>query len=426
MTPKNRKNKSTEVSVESRNSGGSYLLEDFNISDRLERIIWDTAGVLLFAAGFMTLLALIFPSKNGVILDWWIHVLQLWFGWGTVWIVLLLFIGGLWVLLYKGYQKNFPVKWRRIFALELVAFVSLGLLSLYGGFSLFNAEAGIDGGRIGWGLAQLIQMALNTVGLSALYWSQIILVGLLFIGILIGSGISKILRVFKPGMKSPIIGEGSYVNAAGVAVSEAPIPGQESALAPVKSVKKKRAVLPPEFRKRFTVEKVENIDTAADHERNELLPELDLLTKERSSRPDERNINMTAGLIEKTLSEFGIPVKVVGFKVGPTVTQFAIEPGYLEKDNIPAEGDAERQKIRVAQISGLRKDLALALSAERLRIEAPVPGRPYVGIEVPNPKASIVRLRPILESEAFYAVGSQLSIVLGRDVSGLPIVGRSG
>jgi S-DNA-T family DNA segregation ATPase FtsK/SpoIIIE len=79
-------------------------------------------------------------------------------------------------------------------------------------------------------------------------------------------------------------------------------------------------------------------------------------------------------------------------------------------------------KVRVAQIASLQRDLALALSAERLRIEAPVPGRAYVGIEVPNLRSALVRLRPLLETEAFYKIGSPLAIALGRDVSGGPLV----
>jgi S-DNA-T family DNA segregation ATPase FtsK/SpoIIIE len=156
--------------------------------------------------------------------------------------------------------------------------------------------------------------------------------------------------------------------------------------------------------------------------RDARLPALDLLVNEQFNRPDERHINQTAGLIEKTLAEFGIPARVVGFRVGPTVTQFAVEPGYVEKESTAENGDAARQKIRVAQISALGRDLALALAADRLRIEAPVPGRPYVGIEVPNARSTIVRLRPIMESEAFYKVNSPLAIALGRDVSGAPYV----
>jgi DNA segregation ATPase FtsK/SpoIIIE, S-DNA-T family len=79
-------------------------------------------------------------------------------------------------------------------------------------------------------------------------------------------------------------------------------------------------------------------------------------------------------------------------------------------------------KVRVAQIASLEKDLALALSAQRLRIEAPVPGKPYVGIEVPNVHSSVVRLRALLEADAFYKVGAPLAIALGRDVSGNPLV----
>ena len=140
---------------------------------------------------------------------------------------------------------------------------------------------------------------------------------------------------------------------------------------------------------------------------------------EQSVRPDERNINQTAGLIEKSLSEFGIPAKVVGFRIGPTVTQFAVQPGFIRKGN---EEDAQQMKVRVAQIAGLQKDLALALSAQRLRIEAPVPGRAYVGIEVPNARSALVRLRPLLETDAYYRVGSPLTIALGRDVSGGALV----
>jgi S-DNA-T family DNA segregation ATPase FtsK/SpoIIIE len=177
--------------------------------------------------------------------------------------------------------------------------------------------------------------------------------------------------------------------------------------------------LPAEYRKKFKI-RVNNEKRTKPPERDERLPGLDLLFEEPASRPDERNINLTAGLIEKTLAEFGIPAKVVGFQVGPTVTQFAVEPGFLEKGG--SEEDLVRQKVRVAQIASLSRDLALALSASSLRIEAPVPGRPYIGIEVPNTRSTVVRLRPILETEAFYKFGSPLTIALGRDVSGQAVV----
>jgi S-DNA-T family DNA segregation ATPase FtsK/SpoIIIE len=131
---------------------------------------------------------------------------------------------------------------------------------------------------------------------------------------------------------------------------------------------------------------------------------------------NQATINMNAGLLEQTLAEFGVPAKVIGYRVGPTVTQYAVEPGYLEK-----AGD-EKHKVRISQISTLSRDLALALKAERLRIEAPVPGESYVGVEVPNAETSTVRLRALLESAEFLRMKAPLALPLGRDVSGQPVV----
>ena len=78
--------------------------------------------------------------------------------------------------------------------------------------------------------------------------------------------------------------------------------------------------------------------------------------------------------------------------------------------------------MRVSQIAGLSRDLTLRLSASRLRIETPVPGRSYVGIEVPNADGSIVRLRSLLESSEFKAIHSPLALALGKNVSGEPVV----
>jgi S-DNA-T family DNA segregation ATPase FtsK/SpoIIIE len=157
--------------------------------------------------------------------------------------------------------------------------------------------------------------------------------------------------------------------------------------------------------------------------RDERLPGLSILSNEETNRPDEKTINLTAGQIVKTLGEFGIPAVVIGYRIGPTVTQFAIKPGFIEKEKSQNEGDLQRLKVRVAQISALEKDLSLALAAERLRIEAPVPGRPYVGIEVPNTRTTAVRLRPILESKNFHKYAKlPLAIAIGRDVSGAPVI----
>jgi S-DNA-T family DNA segregation ATPase FtsK/SpoIIIE len=246
---------------------------------------------------------------------------------------------------------------------------------------------------------------------------------LLFMLLLIaGLGLSGLLAGwFRRAWQSAAASEAHFEGPSPM-VSEAPLAGTELSLTPATAGRKKPPALPAQFRKNFRIQPENTAGNGPPPPRDERLPGLELLVYEQYNRPDERTINQTAGLIEKTLAEFGIPAKVIDFRVGPTVTQFAVEPGYLEKEKPGSEGDLARQKVRVAQISSLGRDLALALSAERLRIEAPVPGRPYVGIEVPNARTSVVRLRPILEMETFYKVGSPLAIALGRDVSGSPIV----
>jgi S-DNA-T family DNA segregation ATPase FtsK/SpoIIIE len=150
------------------------------------------------------------------------------------------------------------------------------------------------------------------------------------------------------------------------------------------------------------------------------LPPLTLLLPEEKKDPDEDRIVAIAKKIEATLAEFAIPARVIGYRIGPTVTQFAVEPGFVEKAG--PDGQPMRQKVRVSQISNLSRDLTLALAVERLRIEAPVPGHSYVGIEVPNANTAMVRLRPLLETPEFLKIGTPLAVALGRDVSGQPVV----
>ncbi len=124
--------------------------------------------------------------------------------------------------------------------------------------------------------------------------------------------------------------------------------------------------------------------------------------------------------IEETLFDFGLPARVVEVRRGPAVTQFGVEPGYVERPG--PDGELKQQKVRVGQIAALQRDLTLALAVSRLRIEAPVPGRSVVGIEVPNSETSLVRLRNILETRGFARLNSSLGVALGRDVAGAPVM----
>lgn len=137
---------------------------------------------------------------------------------------------------------------------------------------------------------------------------------------------------------------------------------------------------------------------------------------ENGDEPEVNNefVETRAKIIEETLASFGAPVKVVQVSRGPTITQFGVEPLFVESRT-------GRIRVRVSKIVGLSDDLALALAAPRIRIQAPVPGRSYVGIEVPNNELTLVALRDILESESFIRTRKMLSFALGKDVSGNPI-----
>src|SRR3989339_89972 len=123
----------------------------------------------------------------------------------------------------------------------------------------------------------------------------------------------------------------------------------------------------------------------------------------KSTKPKSGDVNLAMERIESTLHNFGIDIEMGEVNVGPTVTQYSFKP---------AEG------IKLSRITTLNNDLALALAAHPIRIEAPIPGKSLVGIEVPNHQPALVPLRPIIDNKDFQEQKSKLSLGLGKDVSG--------
>lgn len=386
---------------------GDWLERLARFNTQFGRFLRDAAGVALVAFAVMAFFAL-WDWTEGVLLTPIAALLRLWFGWGS----LLILIG----IAYLGYsllqRERTSVHWGRIIALELASLLTLGLLAAAQGNDLFRAETGMDGGRLGWGLVRLTWQSLGEFLGSALLFL------LWLLAVATGFGLWEKLETWLlklAGDEAPVI-------------IATPVPdGHQELEQPVNKVvapKKKSQPLPPEFRTQLKSADKKHEKTLKPPPRGEDLPPLNILLGDSNARADERTINQTAGLIMKTLSEFGIPATVIGYRVGPSVTQFAVQPGFIKRGN--EEEDAQQMKVRVAQIAALEKDIALALSAQRLRIEAPVPGKPYVGIEVPNTNSSVVRLRALLEADAFYKVGAPLAIALGRDVSGNPLMADLG
>jgi S-DNA-T family DNA segregation ATPase FtsK/SpoIIIE len=150
------------------------------------------------------------------------------------------------------------------------------------------------------------------------------------------------------------------------------------------------------------------------------LPSIDeILADAAEQELSQAEIRARVRIIEETLASFGVPAKVVEVNQGPTITQFGVEPGYIERRN--SNGRVHQAKIKVSKIANLANDLALALAASPIRIEAPVPGRSIVGIEVPNSEVALVALRTVLENDVFRQIKGPLPIALGQDVAGNPI-----
>ena len=171
----------------------------------------------------------------------------------------------------------------------------------------------------------------------------------------------------------------------------------------------------------FTAEQMQ--ETKKVVKRHKSLPSLDLLQDVEIDPPSEDEINHNVLLIENTLLEFDINIDVVDVKAGPTVTQYAVQP-FREVEN--EAGETVKERTRLTKIASLANDLALSLSVKRLRLETPVPGEEYMGVEVPNRNPSTVALRSVYESRAFYdqaqKAKSPLLIPLGRDVAGKPVI----
>lgn len=134
-------------------------------------------------------------------------------------------------------------------------------------------------------------------------------------------------------------------------------------------------------------------------------PPLELLQGDRGT-PSSGDIKANANIIKRTLENFGIEVDMSEVSVGPTVTQYTLKP---------AEG------VKLSRIVALHNDLSLALAAHPIRIEAPIPGKSLVGIEVPNRSIALVGLRSLLEHKLFQEAPSPLLFALGRDVTGGPV-----
>ena len=143
----------------------------------------------------------------------------------------------------------------------------------------------------------------------------------------------------------------------------------------------------------------------------------ELLNSGTEGDQDREPLTRQAQIIEDTLASFGAPGRIVEINSGPVITQYGIEPAYLTSKT------GKQNRVKVGAIAKLDKDLQLALGAKSIRVEAPVPGKGYVGIEVPNPDSARVSLRDVMASDSYRSIETPLAIALGVSVDGTPVSG---
>jgi S-DNA-T family DNA segregation ATPase FtsK/SpoIIIE len=363
----------------------------------------EMAGILVFVLAAVTLLALLGFTESRW-LGWWTSLLDQTFGWGALVLCLMVALIGIHISLGKV-NRPYSVRPAQVIGLEIILLTALALSHLVTGATLNDAYEGLGGGLVGWALAEppidiLGPVLTSIIYLALLIWGIALLTGLRWHDV--QSGLDRTSQ--KLGQWSARLAPPERP-----ALPERPKPPKVTAAAPQAPAIPQPPVAvveaaPPQAPKRVR--------------RSSSLPSTKLLEPGSAIGVNEIEVTLKKETIEKALADFGIPAEVTQIRRGPAVTQYGILPGYIERSG--PDGEVRMQKVRIGQIASLRRDLALALAAPRLRIQAPVPGRGVVGVEVPNEEVYLVRLRDIVESPQFTSLRTPLGIGLGRDVSGTP------
>ena len=370
-----------------------------NLILKFQRFSGDLLGILLISLGLLSFLGL-FRLSQGFLIDQWTATIEKGLGWGAYLAFgLIVYIGVL--ILLRRFEKAPHLNLNHILALEGFVFFSIALLAIFGGLSLERAEIGADGGVVGWGLARIVEKILPVP------FSTFLLFVFSFILLLDGLGLRQLV-VKKLNIRFNKENETS-INSQQMGMEH--FTEEEMNIKP-------SSELSLDGENKISSQTVKSSHGKKITANN--LPPLDLLLEGEMAQVNKEFLQAQAKQIIKTLSEFDVPVKVTGYRVGPTIIQYAIELGSYDK--VDENGNLVHKRVQMQHLIRLKKDLTLALAVERLRFETPIPGYSYIGIEVPNQYGSKVRIRPILESTEFKNLKSPLGLILGVDVSNHPIL----
>ena len=408
-------------------------------------------GVLLAAVAVWSAISLV--VADGGAARGWNALLRGGFGWGAYLVPLLCSVFGL-ALIWSTIQTRYRFQRRE----------AAGWLLLFGCFvTLFQLLANdpspagnaAGGGRVGWSVVQAMVWAIGP-GASFGITSITVLAGLLGIALAFALGPRELWGILLLGFLAALwLGRQSmrlvrlcaalarrgwrallaHRTAPHFRINrperESVVPPADLAAPPTGSALAPKAARPGRLPLERQAEKtadqgpqdaVAAPGTGVGAVRQWERPPLTLLETGGEGEPSETDIRQKVQVIEETLLAFGIKAVVVEVNPGPVVTQFGLDPGYRERRG--RNGSiVRRDKVKVSEITALRDDLALALAARTVRIEAPVPGRAVIGLEIPNSTATVVQLRKVIETASFQRVRAKakLAIALGQDVSGAAV-----
>lgn len=408
-------------------------LPELHLSDEIRR---DIFAIFLFALGVISILS--FVSMSGALGEDLYRLVRMLFGYGFIFFPALLFFWGIRILKSENIFKSESY----FFGLLLLVFSMLTILHIgYIPSEMFSvAKSGMGGGFFGasfaWVLVSLLGkwgglvLALTVLLVSFIFTFQISFAQIInFVKLPVSKKNGnanlkkeknqKVVNVEEPGEEKASILSSIKEKIKKIDSEDKPV---EDSVSPVFSVKKidegvksisieEKAGVHSEKSKQGgddsgDAESLVTVNSLSEKISNWKLPPADLL-EGSDSEPTSGDIQANSNIIKRTLANFGIQVEMGEVNVGPTVTQYTLKP---------SEG------VKLSRITALQNDLALALAARTIRIEAPIPGRSWVGIELPNQSVAMVTLKNILESPEFRSRKSNLSMILGRDVAGSSVI----
>ncbi|MBN2002153.1 MAG: DNA translocase FtsK 4TM domain-containing protein [Anaerolineae bacterium] len=387
----------------------------------------DALGWCLLIVGGLSILSL-FSGGQGDLTGWWLAILSQTFGWGMYVVPLFLGAMGLWLILRRFGDRIPTPDPEQVVGIGLGFLVALATMHLVVRFiwpevDLYAlGKEGVGGGMLG---AFLLELGINAVGEAGAIICLLIL-WIVVITFIAGISPADAIRMLSGrGKPEPEIFHSpatqmylppETMTPTGPPVLQEPrvIGGNGDDVSQKAGGRRKRKSDEPEIR----------TSTRATNDNGQIemlplesqvwrLPDVSQILEQGSEQYfSEDLIRKQSRIIEETLISLGAPARVQEINTGPVVTQFGVEPLFLPSRS------GKTIKVKVSKIAGLADDLALALSARSIRVQAPIPGKGLVGIEVPNEESAVVSLLDVMESEGFAKLDGRLRLGLGQDVSG--------